>query len=417
MSNPAMASRSAPAWPRRAAQPAGVRDRRHGWGRSRRVARPAAACLRRRRPRAAARPPPGRTGEAGSQHAGRPAGARGRPRFRAGAGHAGPSAPARCRGACHHARCRAAAGRRLRCCQRRCGPSWNRASARLLRRAFERRRRRPPERSGAFARLHLGRHIVFAAGQYQPHSAAGRRLLAHELTHWCSRGGAAQVASAAPAGRVQRDAELDEAQTQACLAKAEAAIKELETTAAKPDYLPDGLKAAIKLLRQKMTEGKIKCYAFRGHQAWSAQGRRDPHRRRTPTGSAPRHCCMKACMRCTRPFPLRQENSTRTTKQRDPGTTTPLARHAALEGLHGVLGLPLQARLHPGRDAEKRFSDDGIHKYDHEGPPGVTRAAMNEVRQRDAVSIRAVEAQGLNRGGEAAVVGDRAAHAQTRSRS
>lgn len=29
----------------------------------------------------------------------------------------------------------------------------------------------------------LGSHVVFGAGQYAPHSAAGRRLLAHELTH------------------------------------------------------------------------------------------------------------------------------------------------------------------------------------------------------------------------------------------
>lgn len=29
----------------------------------------------------------------------------------------------------------------------------------------------------------VGNHIVFAAGEYQPHNSSGRRTLAHELTH------------------------------------------------------------------------------------------------------------------------------------------------------------------------------------------------------------------------------------------
>ena len=44
----------------------------------------------------------------------------------------------------------------------------------------------------------LGEHIVFGHGQYAPETAAGRQLLAHELTHVIQQGGAAT------AGRVQR---------------------------------------------------------------------------------------------------------------------------------------------------------------------------------------------------------------------
>jgi hypothetical protein len=44
----------------------------------------------------------------------------------------------------------------------------------------------------------VGRDIVFGSGQYQPHSAEGRQLLAHELTHVVQQGGgrAAEVARA-----------------------------------------------------------------------------------------------------------------------------------------------------------------------------------------------------------------------------
>lgn len=39
----------------------------------------------------------------------------------------------------------------------------------------------------------LGQHVVFAAGEYQPASEAGRRLLAHELTHVIQQSRAASV--------------------------------------------------------------------------------------------------------------------------------------------------------------------------------------------------------------------------------
>ncbi|WP_224362372.1 eCIS core domain-containing protein [Hyalangium versicolor] len=44
----------------------------------------------------------------------------------------------------------------------------------------------------------IGRDIVFGAGQYQPDSEAGRRLLAHELTHVVQQGVADRGASAGP---------------------------------------------------------------------------------------------------------------------------------------------------------------------------------------------------------------------------
>jgi hypothetical protein len=35
----------------------------------------------------------------------------------------------------------------------------------------------------------LGRDLVFGAGEYAPHSSAGRRLLTHELAHTLQRSG------------------------------------------------------------------------------------------------------------------------------------------------------------------------------------------------------------------------------------
>jgi hypothetical protein len=54
----------------------------------------------------------------------------------------------------------------------------------------------------------VGRDVAFAAGEYQPHTPAGRHLLAHELTHVVQQGGggptaAGEVAQASP-DRVQR---------------------------------------------------------------------------------------------------------------------------------------------------------------------------------------------------------------------
>lgn len=48
----------------------------------------------------------------------------------------------------------------------------------------------------------VGDNVVFAAGQYAPHTTEGRRLLAHELTHVLQQGGGGRAAAGA-AGRVQ----------------------------------------------------------------------------------------------------------------------------------------------------------------------------------------------------------------------
>ncbi|NNE99931.1 MAG: DUF4157 domain-containing protein [Pyrinomonadaceae bacterium] len=38
-----------------------------------------------------------------------------------------------------------------------------------------------------------GEHIVFAQGQYNPHSSSGQQLLAHELTHVVQQGNGGSV--------------------------------------------------------------------------------------------------------------------------------------------------------------------------------------------------------------------------------
>ena len=46
-----------------------------------------------------------------------------------------------------------------------------------------------PPAADAARCLHLGRHIAFASGQYQPDTPDGRELLGHELAHVQQRGG------------------------------------------------------------------------------------------------------------------------------------------------------------------------------------------------------------------------------------
>lgn len=59
----------------------------------------------------------------------------------------------------------------------------------------------------------VGRHIVFGAGQYAPHSAVGMRLLAHELTHVAQQDGNAghatdRLAVGEPEDRAERQADM-----------------------------------------------------------------------------------------------------------------------------------------------------------------------------------------------------------------
>ena len=53
----------------------------------------------------------------------------------------------------------------------------------------------------------VGKHVVFGAGQYSPHSQSGRRLLAHELTHVIQQQGAARVSSSISPGQLNDSAE------------------------------------------------------------------------------------------------------------------------------------------------------------------------------------------------------------------
>lgn len=102
-----------------------------------------------------------------------------------------------------------------------------------------------------------GNNIVFGNGRYNSHNGEGQHLLAHELTHVIQQQGRPQA--------VQRERELDADESKECLAKVDEAIAGLEKSAADPNKnLPDRLKEAIKLLREKRNAGKVKCYAFEG---------------------------------------------------------------------------------------------------------------------------------------------------------
>ena len=51
----------------------------------------------------------------------------------------------------------------------------------------------------------VGNHVFFGAGQYRPETAAGKELIAHELTHTIQQGGAVQRSAAGGELTVQRD--------------------------------------------------------------------------------------------------------------------------------------------------------------------------------------------------------------------
>jgi len=101
-------------------------------------------------------------------------------------------------------------------------------------------------------------HIVFAAGQYQPQTDTGKHLMAHELTHVIQQG--------AQKPAIQRRRALDATESAPCLAKAEQTIQTLEKNmGAGSNYgQQDYIKGSVKILREKMSAGKIKCYAFDG---------------------------------------------------------------------------------------------------------------------------------------------------------
>ena len=105
-----------------------------------------------------------------------------------------------------------------------------------------------------------GHNIVFNEGQYAPTTDSGKRLLAHELTHVIQ-----QTGSQRNPGVVQAKRALSPKESRKCLEKVENAIKKLEASSKdKKRKLPDYIVKAIKLLRQRKDNGKIKCYAFDG---------------------------------------------------------------------------------------------------------------------------------------------------------
>ena len=103
-----------------------------------------------------------------------------------------------------------------------------------------------------------GNDIVFAKDQYHPNTEEGKKLMAHELTHVMQQNNGVSK-------KVQARRELDTVKEKEryakCLAAIDNVIKKLEGNANKQ---PDDIKEAIKLLRKKFTENKIKCYELDG---------------------------------------------------------------------------------------------------------------------------------------------------------
>jgi len=105
-----------------------------------------------------------------------------------------------------------------------------------------------------------GNDIVFAQGQYKPNSDEGKKLLAHELTHVIQQ---RQGVSAKIQAKRELDAITEKEQYAKCLTTIDNVIKKLEANADKQG-MPDDIKEAIKLLRKKFKENKIKCYYLDG---------------------------------------------------------------------------------------------------------------------------------------------------------
>lgn len=91
----------------------------------------------------------------------------------------------------------------------------------------------------------LGNDIVFAAGRYAPHTAAGRRLLAHELAHTIQQAGAAPgpramttPGDAAEQGATRASAAIARGEPAGPLAAAPLAIAREEETATPPATTP-----------------------------------------------------------------------------------------------------------------------------------------------------------------------------------
>jgi hypothetical protein len=106
-----------------------------------------------------------------------------------------------------------------------------------------------------------GNNIVFGSNQYQPDTYEGKKLLAHELAHVVQQNGNLSK-------KIQTKRELDattEKDTHTkCLGAIGSTITKLEANVTKTG-MPDDIKEAVKLLRKKFTENKIKCYYLDGN--------------------------------------------------------------------------------------------------------------------------------------------------------
>ncbi|HEX8180802.1 MAG TPA: DUF4157 domain-containing protein [Pyrinomonadaceae bacterium] len=106
------------------------------------------------------------------------------------------------------------------------------------------------------------RHIVFGRGQYAPDSTAGRRLLAHELTHVVQQG-----TSRSQQPFVQREPETGGSfqpvagdEKQKCLDKFDKSMDEMEARVKDATGAGvDEIKEAAKTLRQMKKDGKVVC--------------------------------------------------------------------------------------------------------------------------------------------------------------
>lgn len=89
----------------------------------------------------------------------------------------------------------------------------------------------------------VGRDIVFAADRYAPATAAGRRLLAHELTHVVQQGGAAadlhDLQPAPSGGHLEREAEHFASLSAGAPVTPAGAMR--VTTSARPSFAPPSL--------------------------------------------------------------------------------------------------------------------------------------------------------------------------------
>ncbi len=107
-----------------------------------------------------------------------------------------------------------------------------------------------------------GNDIVFAKNQYQPNTEEGKKLIAHELTHVMQQNNN-------PSKQIQAKRELDAVtekdQYTKCLSAIDNVIKKLEENAQMAG-MPDDIKEAVKLLRKKFSENKIKCYYLDGNE-------------------------------------------------------------------------------------------------------------------------------------------------------